>query len=431
MLTKAKCLLFIFLACVVQQVSAQNLSRSPYSAIGLGDMQYTGSAWMSAMGQVSQGIASPFLINNQNPASYGALQLTTFDVAARGALVSLKTSNSSSATNTGTYGYFALAFPLSQKLKWGASFGLMPYTGVGYNISRNVSQPGVTATENIQGTGGLSRFYIGSGIKVYKGLSAGVNASYLYGQSNNTLFLNIARQDTMFNLAEFRSRYVGDFQFDLGLQYTDTFVYKEDKYKWGVGLTVSPQMDLSATDNYSVRTMPAGSTSAQSGGGIGKDTVVDRSNVKGTVTLPLIIKGGVHFQKVDAWGIGVDLGYYNWDKYRAFGTHDSLKNTLSFGIGASIIPNATALKSYIKHIEYRAGFRYDNGNIKANGNNINTYAISAGLGLPLGKAKSRLNITGEYMVRGTTENRLVREDYITITIGLVICDKWFYRYRYD
>lgn len=431
MLTKAKRLLLFILACAAQQVFAQNLSRSPYSALGLGDMQFTGSAWMSAMGQVSQGISSPFLINNQNPASYHALQLTTFDVAARGSLINLKTSTSSSTTNTGTYGYFALAFPLSQKLKWGASFGLMPYTGVGYNISRNVSQAGITATENITGTGGLSRFYIGSGIRVYKGLSAGVNASYLYGQSNNTMFLNISRQDTMFNLAEFRNRYIGDFQFDIGLQFTDTFVRKQDKYKWTAGVTLSPQVQLSAYDNYSVRTMPIGSSSASSGGGIGKDTVVDRSNVKGTVTLPMMIKGGVHFQKLDAWGVGIDLGYYNWENYRAFGLRDSLKNTLSVGIGASIIPNAYAIKNYVKRVEYRAGFRYDNGNLKVNDQNINTYAISAGLGLPLGQAKSRLNISAEYMVRGTTANRLVREEYFSFTIGLIICDKWFHQYRYD
>lgn len=431
MLIKAKRLLCISLLFCAQQLVAQNVTRSPYSSLGLGELQFTGSAWMGAMGQVSQGISSPFTINNQNPASYGSLQLTTFDVAGSGAVGKMTTATASSTVRTASYGYFALGMPLSQKLKWGASFGLMPFTSVGYNITRNVSQPTFTGTEQVTGRGGLSRFYLGTGIKVYKGLSAGVNASYLYGQLKHTLFLDIPAEYSMYNIVEERNRYVGDMYYDLGLQYTDTFVYKEEKFKWGAGITFSPETNLSASDDYNVRTLPIGSKLSSGSAGYGKDTAANVSNAKGTVVMPMVIKGGIHLQQIDKWSVSIDAGYYNWANYRAFGRSDSLKNTLSLGIGLSIIPNATAIKGYLKKIEYRAGARYDNGNLKVNGQSINTYAVSAGLGLPMGRVRSRLNLTAEYMVRGTTSERLVREEYFRFTVGVIICDKWFYRYRYD
>lgn len=434
MSTKAKGLLIILFSCLAQLVSAQNLTRSPYSALGPGDLQFTGSAWMSAMGQTGQGLASPYLINNQNPASYHSMRYTLFDVAARGSVVNMKSASGSSQANTSSFAYFAMAFPLVQRLGWGAGFGFAPFSATGYNISRSVTRPGVSGTEYLKGNGGVSQVYFGSGIRLLKTLSAGVNVSYLFGQNNYQNFFSVQSSDTMFNLLEERKRNTGDFRFEIGLQYVDSFYYRKDssKYQWGIGLTVSPQQDISITDNYNVRTMPFGSLSPTSGGGLGKDTIVSRNDVAGRITLPMMVRGGIHLQKVDAWTLALDVGYYNWAEYRALGQRDSLKNTLSIGLGGSFIPNSNALKGYLNFVEYKAGIRYDNGNLNVKGNNINTIGISAGVGLPLARFKTKLNITGEYIMRGTTASQLIREDYFAVTIGVVICDReWFRKYRYD
>jgi hypothetical protein len=113
------------------------------------------------------------------------------------------------------------------------------------------------------------------------------------------------------------------------------------------------------------------------------------------------------------------------------GIRDSLKNMTSLNVGGFYTPDAYAIKSYFKRIEYRAGMRYDNGMLSANGTNVSTLAFSIGAGLPLGKTRSKVNLAAEYMMRGTTEQKLVREEYIRFVIGVSISDKWFYRYRYD
>jgi hypothetical protein len=88
-------------------------------------------------------------------------------------------------------------------------------------------------------------------------------------------------------------------------------------------------------------------------------------------------------------------------------------------------------KNYFKRIEYRAGFRYDNGNIILSNTRISTYGLSVGMGMPLGKSKSRINLSAEYFVKGTTNNNLIKEEYFRFILGLNFSDKWFQRYKYD
>lgn len=429
MLIKAKSLvgLLLVLLCV-HQVSAQNITKSPYSAIGIGDVQFGGSAAFQSMGQVNQALNSYCVINNQNPASYSKFQLSIWDFAATGAIGNLSTQTSSTGTVTASLAYFALGMPLSQKLNWGLSFGLMPYSSVGYNITRAVTNPTYTATEKIAGNGGSSKFYVGTGIKLYKGLSAGINASYIYGQINNTLLLDIPSSYQMYNLSEVRSRYIGDFSTDIGLQYTDTFTYKDNRYTWGLGATFTPQANLQSTEDFSVRTLGVGITDPSN---VGKDTIDSGVGKKGVVVLPAQLQAGVYFAEKDKWLIAADVTYQNWQNYQAFNFKDSLKNSLGFKIGGSFTPDAGDAKHFLKRVEYKAGFRYDNGHLKFGDNNINTIGFSVGFGLPLGKSKSQLNLAAEYLVRGTTKSNLIKEEYFRFTIGVSICDKWFYRYKYD
>lgn len=428
MLTKAKSLFSITMILLGYHLSAQNLSKSPYSALGVGDMQFGGSAWMHGMGQINQGVSLSNGINNQNPASYSTFQFSTWDAAATGSMANISTKTANGSFNTASMAYMALGMPLSQKLNWGLSFGLMPYSGVGYNVTRQIQTSTFNGTESIEGQGGLSKFYIGSGIRIYKGLAFGFNASYAYGQIRNTTLLSIPRDSLMYNLIENRDRYIGDFMFELGLQYQDTFIYKERKYSFGLGATFGPQTSLNSNDNYNIRTLGVGVTAPTN---IGKDTVANSESVTGVVVLPMYLKGGVFFQQVNKWGVGIDLGYNNWSSYLGMGVRDSLKNMTSINIGGYFTPDAYAIKNYLKRIEYRAGMRYDNGMLSANGTNVSTIAFSVGAGLPLGKSRSKVNLAAEYLMRGTTEQKLVKEEYIRFVIGVSISDKWFQRYRYD
>jgi len=66
------------------------------------------------------------------------------------------------------------------------SIGLLPYTKSGYNIDIESAIEGSTDTyiTRITGEGGLNKFYISSGYKIFKNFSLGVDISFLFGSIN-------------------------------------------------------------------------------------------------------------------------------------------------------------------------------------------------------------------------------------------------------
>jgi len=443
---KALRLIFIHLVVLAGfRAQAQNLTKSPYSILGIGEMQFPGTALQSSMGQVGQGMRKQSNVNVLNPASYAALKYTVIDGGITYGLGQLSKGGASSSVDNLSFSYFNLAFPLSVKQGIGMVFGLAPYSNIGYNVSTKNKYPDYESTTHMVGTGGFSRFYTGAGAEVLRwdstrsGLAAGFNLSYIFGQINKEQQLLFDESYNKYNIAETRKRIASDIQLQGGLQFHRDFTidssfhgkYRNNQYTFVAGATYTLGSDISAREEYFIRSMGVGQTSGF------RDTIAYIAGNKGTIALPYSLSVGVSLEKRDkmeqrnTWMVAFDVNYTNWSSYKAFGRTDSLKNSLGFSIGASFIPNPIDYKNYYNRIEYRLGARYDNGNIKLSGQNIGTYGVSAGLGLPLGKQKSRLNISAEYFVRGTTQNNLIKEEYFRFVLGINFSDVWFQRYKYD
>lgn len=421
MLKKANSLYFIlfFGICVA---NAQNLTKSPYSALGIGDMHFGGTAKQSAMGQLGQNIRDSFAINSLNPASYGALRQTVLEAGALYSQGTISTSTAQSEVDNYSFGYFKLAFPVSTKWSWGMGFGLEPYSNVGYNTSSVMNFPEDTATLKQVGTGGLSRFYGGTGIALFKGLSLGFQASYIFGTLESIQTFIIPAKSNKFNLEKQTKNIVGDFQFQYSLQYQQTF--KTD-YHFVVGASFWQQSNLNTSQEFFAKSMGLGGLM----GVVDTIAYTKRDGIK--LTLPNQMALGFGLAKQDNWFIGVEGTYQAWSDYRLDGNSDSLKNNIGIHIGASYTPNILDYSNYFKRIEYRAGFKYDNGNMNVNGKDITNYLFSVGAGLPLGKVKNKLNLSFEYLIRGTHESDLIKEEYFRFVIGITVSDKWFNRYKYD
>lgn len=417
----------VFLCLLGRHGFAQNLTKSPYSIIGVGEPHYYGSAYLSSMGQVSQGVRRSSEINVMNPASFSNLKYTIIDAAAYYSQGTLTTNTASSEISNYSFSYFMIGVPLSEKRKAGMVFGLSPYSNIGYNVSNTKNYGSYTGTTHVSGSGGLSRFHLGAGAQVIKNVSFGFNANYLFGQTDLTQRLIIPPNYYMLNTIETRTRNIGDWQFQMGLQYHKDFVRgkNKDNYTFVAGTSYTLASKLNAYEDHMVGSMRTGSETEV------RDTILNVRENKGSVDLPMSFSGGISLEKKDNWTVNADVNYTQWSAYRSFGYSDSLKNSLGINIGASFIPNASDYKSFFKRIEYRVGARYDNGNLMLKNTDISNYGISAGFGLPLGKSKSRLNIAGEYYVKGTTENNLLKEEYFRIVLGINFSDRWFQRYKYE
>lgn len=428
MFKQAKGLIIVIGMCVALFSNAQNTVKSPYSSFGVGDFNYAGSAWLRSMGQISQGVSSTFGINNYNPASYGKLAYTTWDFGATATKLGLTTEDKDEDFYTGSLSNLALAFPISTKHQIGFCVGINPYANVGYTVTRKVVTETFEGTETLTGLGGTTQFYMGTGFKVYKGLSAGVNFSYIFGKVQKNLLLEIPRSYNMYNLVENRTRNISDVFFDYGLQYNDTLKIKGKKYLFGAGITLTPKASMYAEDDYSVRTLGIGITDP---GSIGKDSIVTAQTAAGYIVFPAQYKVGVYWANADKWSLGFDVNFTKWSDYSSFGNAENFKDQITYKLGGSFTPDATDYTSYFKRIDLRAGIRYDNGNVVVKGTRIDAMAYSFGLGLPVGKTKSKVNVGFEYITRGTTDSRLVKEDYFRFFVGILLNERWFQRYKYD
>src|ERR1700749_2014459 len=186
--------LFIILLLAVSALGAKAQSTattsSPYSRYGIGDFDPSILPQNRAMGGISTAInkISNFnTINVQNPASYGAINYTTFDIGIYSNIVGLSQTGQTSVTNSNfRLSHVNFAVPVTHRSA--LSFGLMPYTEVGYNYKQTRPNFGTGAPSDTNavnyiysGDGGLSKAYLGYGFGIGKHLLIGANVSYIFG----------------------------------------------------------------------------------------------------------------------------------------------------------------------------------------------------------------------------------------------------------
>jgi hypothetical protein len=406
---------------------SQNLTKSPYSIIGFGEMHFYGTATLSALGQVSQGLRQQNEINVLNPASFSALKYTVIDGGVLYSRGTLTKGNEQQTVSNYSFSYFLFGVPLSQRKNAGFVFGLSPYSSIGYNVSSNKTYTDFTGVTQMTGSGGLSRFHAGIGAQLIKNVSVGVNANYLFGQSVLDQRLIIPSEYNKVNIADTRRRNINDFQYQLGLQYHKEIVRGEqnEKHQLVVGASYTFGASLSGLEDQWIRSFKVETPQLLG------DTITYVERARGTVFIPGYVQTGISYEKKDHWIIAADFTYQNWSLYQEFGNQLDLNAQYGSSVGFIYIPNSSDYKKYFKRVEYRGGLRYNTGYFTIANKAISTYGVSAGLGLPLGKSKSRINISGEYFIRGTTSNNLIREEYFRIVFGINFTDKWFQRYKYD
>ncbi|MDE0599087.1 MAG: hypothetical protein OSB51_07915, partial [Dokdonia donghaensis] len=69
--------------------------------------------------------------------------------------------------------------------------------------------------------------------------------------------------------------------------------------------------------------------------------------------------------------------------------------------------------------------------INLNGENINEFGISFGVGLPTGRRISNLNLQFEVGQRGTTNANLIQENFFNVGVSLSINDLWFVQSKFN
>ncbi len=416
-----KCIpLFVGLLFVFSVAGGQTRITSPYSMFGIGETRFNQNFRNIGMGGLGIAFRDHTSINDVNPASYTSSDSLSFvfEATALSHFYRQSTSDQSQFGNYTSLGSLAFGFPITRW--WGIGAGLRPFSSVGYKV-RDFEVDNTIGNMNYvyEGEGGINQAFVGTAIRPFKGFSVGLNASYLFGRFENHTSV-YSDSAAIFLTNKVVSNQVSGWQFGLGAQYefrpTETSAYT-------LGFIYGDQRAIGASRNEVVRRILPGSMSRY-------DTISIDQGIQGDLVLPSYWGAGIFARVNSQWGAGIDYQRQNWEEYSLFGDSDNLNNSHQFAFGIQHNPQVQTFSTLIHRLEYRAGFRYGQTYLNPNNQSMNEFGISFGIGIPLRRSLSGLNIGFEYAQRGTTDNNLIREDFFRFNIGVNIYERWFMRRRF-
>lgn len=409
---------------------AQNTTNSPYSQFGLGDLKPGLTPQFLGMGGVATGVRQLGgfnTINMSNPASYSAIVLSTFDIGGSLDFRKISNANASERTSNGTLSHLLMAIPVNNKSA--LSFGVMPYSDLGYQY-RTAS---VVDTSDINyvygGEGGLAKAHIGYGYEVAKGLSLGLNFFYLFGNLKTKQSVEFIEDAFALSSRVQNERSLGG----AGLQYGIQYVFNQDgPYRLVVGYSGNSTARLKS--NGSVTHFRYNYNAVTKTESAPIDTIYFDPAAEAKIKLPQSHTIGFSIEKLNKWLLGADFSYSKWSKFSDSGVNAGLNDSYVFSVGGMFTPDATSVSNYLKLVNYSLGFRYNRTYINIANERINQPSVYFGLGLPLASNRTafyKINFSGEVGKRGKTSNGLVRENYLNLHLGFILNDRWFIKPKYD
>ena len=426
-------------------VDGQNGVNSFYSRYGLGDPVNSSFMHLRSMGSIAAAYNDPYLINIVNPASYSHLRAVAFDVG-----VNIKMANVSDGTNSqgiesGNLEYISFALPLINKVNEilereersynvATAFTLMPHSRVGYDISSlEGTEDFGNIIRNFKGNGGSYKFMWGNSVR-YKDFSFGLNLGYLFGKisyERNVLF----EQTEYAYDSRFSSEYsISGFLWNTGVQFTHTFNKVKARTQAGVrpkSITIGAYYGSNTGFGTNSETLEISSQTI-SGQGTFQDTLSSSFGIEGDGTLPGELGFGIMYKNGEKIKLGINYSSTSWSKYKNDAKPESLSDASSIGVGGSYCPNYLSQNSYWDRVYYRFGFNYNQDPRTVIGNDIKSYSVNVGLGLPFlyQRSISHANLGLEFGKKGG--GAVIEETFVKINIGFTFNDsQWFLKRRYD
>jgi hypothetical protein len=406
-------------------IFAQESTSSPYSFYGIGDIKFKGSVENRSMGSISV-LPDSIHINIQNPAQLACLKLTGLALGGTYANTKSKTETQEAKARRTSLDYMIVGIPVG---KVGIGFGLIPYSSVGYKIGRTAY---VTNNNNdtirsiisrYNGIGGVNKVFLGFGYRLTKNINIGGDLQYNFG-TIETKSLQY-QTDLQYGSRENNVSDLRGVNFDLGITYQTKV---NSKYSFFSSLAYTPEAVLTSGNTRNIEIVLVTSSSVRP---------VETQNIgvaDTKIKLPSKLSFGSGFGQVKKWLVGGEITFLqNSVMSNRFTDINgaTFENSVRYSLGGFFIPNYNSYSSYYKRMVYRGGLRYENTGLVIQDKSITDFAANIGLGIPLSGTFTNINIGLEIGKRGTKYYNLVEENYINISVGLSLSDKWFVKRKFD
>ncbi len=379
---------------------AQNSTSSPYSRFGYGELNDNVPGAYRALGGVGIGMRSNKVINPSQPASFSAVDSTSFmmDIAASAMWTNYSDMGGTKNKGNGNLEYLTIQFPLWKYI--GFSVGVLPYSSVGYDFALQDSTESYNATKAYFGSGGITQVYGGLSFNIMDWVALGANIYYMFGETTNTRSLAFSQSD-IHTVSQTNTLRANDIRFRYGLQFFHTF----GKHSFTLGGIYEHPTALNI-DFKQIETTTL-------------DTVLNTSEGFG---LPMIYGAGLSYNWANRLTIAADYSVTDWARTLYFGEYDALRTRSKIAVGIEYVHNPMGRK-YWEHMPFRIGASMSDSYLK----NVpaKDFVVSVGLGFPLQNVGTVISTTFEYGHRGTQS--ILSENYLRFTINASINENWFFK----
>ena len=459
-------MVLVAVAVVVPSVSwAQTASLnaySPYSMYGPGEIHTPGSVQMRSMGGVGIGLRSASQINVLNPASASVAPSKSFlfDVNVdathyRNSQLKFDAAGnqlndpSRAVLNSANIHNIGLAFPLAKNL--GLMLNIAPYSSVGYKVvTTDEQQENWADIGRVQyihaGEGDITEVKLAIGWAPVRQFSIGVAARYFWGtieREYTTQVSNVVTgSGTYASTKGVDSFVLNNFKFQAGVQWN---IIQNDKRMLTFGATydlgglLNPRRQSYIYTHDQVNSLVGG-------------LPIKNDISKLELRLPHQVGAGIYYvdRKV-SWGI--DYNYAMWgganesyvENASPVNVPVGYTDTHTIKAGFEFIPRRGDTRSYFNRMSYRVGARLGNYYQTFYGEQINTMAVTAGLGFPIRLwGSSSINLGFEYGRMSAPKSvdvsglkiGLTTQNYYKISLGFSLFshdtqDYWFVRQKFD
>ncbi len=381
-----------------------------YNSGSLGEIKYFVSAQAIGMGGSLIAVPDQFQINVLNPAALAFVTSTRFSGDFLHEAIWNKTKVYDGFSKYTNLNGISFAIPIkSEKLV--TSFNLIPASQSDYEYSESGTINNYSYSKIIKASGGLNKISFGFGWAVTKNIYFGNYLHVNFGTSEKTWIAN----------------YVSDLFWDS----YDRLTRKMSGLNWTGGLIFRPTANLSVgtiySGKYKLNYYDEVINTTQKGY---IDSLVYQSeSPKYKVHIPELWGWGIAYVLKEKYCLSSDFIYQPWIKFK--NRSDLLtdySDSYRFGIGIELLPNKNLMAKYYQKMTYRAGYFFQQLEIKdQSGNKVTEYGISIGVGLPYYGGWGRFDVALRYGQRGDLSSNPVSEDIFQIFVSISGGEKWFIR----
>lgn len=410
-------LIKLFLAVFfILQINILSQTGSGYSRIGIGDVNYSTSAYGAGIGGLGVSLSNNAFYDIVNPATWNQINRTRFNVDMSYSGSFLSQNGTSGFNGKAQFAGLTLAFPVSDSNGATVSLGIVPYSSVSYNVSENVTaltQVNGSYQVIYKGDGGLSKAYVGTSYRLPFDLSLGATLNYYFGSIEYVATSEFISSDAS-NSNYTRTYHPHGLGSNFGLVSPDiSTLFHSDlisNMRIGVAAEYLGQLntDTILTSTTTTRT----------------DTI-EEGNVK--MKVPIRLMAGLSFSLDQKYSISLDFATQNWSNY-AFNDVNSgdLRNASKLSVGFQYKPKQEIGATSWQQIIWRAGFSYEQTQYKVDGTGINQYSAAGGFSFPMSQGNT-FDLTVLYGSRGSSRPDLIQERFVKLNVGLSLGELWFVR----